>query len=281
MIKFCYRLSAALLLVCFALASCESDRIDDVIDESKTVTAYETDSDGRSYELRSYFNKSGVKLDQDKFYTYYQDTGPCFRQIHYNSEGFPEWEQLVDDDYQPISEKYSHEYTYYDNGTVESHKNESPYETIRTIDSYSPEGVLLSTKKINNDGSCDHCEYFSNGNMQRISSYSSSGSLCSVYEWDSNNNLVLIKFLDDDGTVNTWQTQEYYEDGSFLMTELSPDGKPMLAKRFDADGFCTDATMYDENGEFLVRQHYEITEDEKFVITEYDKDGNVIRKNER
>ena len=80
--------------------------------------------------------------------------------------------------------------------------------------------------------------------------------------------------------MNTWQTQEYYEDGSFLMTELSPDGKPMIAKRFDVDSFCTDAIIYDENGEFSVRQHYEITEDGKYLITEYDKNGNLVRRYE-
>ena len=280
MTNILYYFIVALLAVSCALSSCGAAVKDTVIDDSKTVTATETDADGQSYELHTYFNKSGQKLSEDKFYTYYQTDGHCFRQIHYSSSGFPEWEQLVDDGYQPISEKYIHEYTYFENGKVESHKNASPYETIKTIDSYSPEGVLLSTKKINYNGSYDVCEYFSNGNMQRLSGYSSSDSLSSVYEWDSNNNSVLIKLFNDDGTVNTWQTQEYYEDGSSLMTELSPDGKPMIAKRFNADSFCTDATIYDENGEFVVRQHYEITEDGKYLITEYDKNGSFVRKYE-
>lgn len=284
MIKFHYKILSALLVVCFALASCESDEIDDVIDDSKTVTAYETDADGKSCELHTYFNKSGEKLSEDKFYNYYpnyyENQEKYLRQIHYGMNGFPEWEQLVDTDYQPISEKYNHEYTYYDDGTVESHKNESPYESVAVVDSFRPDGTLSSSKKINNDGSYHLFEFYPDGNIKRDSGHGNNDEIYTLFEWDESSRLVLYKAWDDNGAVLFWQTQDYYDDGSFLMTEYAPDGKPICAKLFGADSICTDETLYDDNGEFSVRQHYELSEDGNFVITEYDRNGGFIRKYE-
>lgn len=287
MVKFNHKILSALsalLVICLALSSCKSGRIDDVIDDSKTEISYETDDAGLNFELHSYFNKSGEKLSADKYYNYYPDfyenQEKYLRQIHFGINGFPEWEQIIDADYQPISEKYYHEYSYYDDGTVKTHINESPYESVAVVDSFRPDRTLSSTKKINDDGSYHLVEFYLNGNKKRDSGHGKNDEIYTLFEWDESSRLVLYKAWDDNGDVLFWQTQDYYDDDSLLMTEYAPDGKPTIAKLFNADSICTDETIFDANGEFSVRQHYEISADGNYIITEYDKNGGFIRKYE-
>ena len=243
------------------------------IDESRTVITNGTEFDGYSYKMYEYYNQHAELICSDRFI--YKDSHVL--RVHSGGNGMPEWEQKLDNELLPISGMNYHEYEYYANGTLKTHIIKSPIDTIISSLSYDPDGTLVCSIECLQDGSYLVNDYYPNQIIRRAGYYTDAGELFKLYEFDENSRFKLYQGFSEDGTLQDWETYEYNDDGSFILTSHYIDGTTQSICLYNSEGKCVDYTSYYSDGVFSTRILFEYREDIT-VLTFLDEDGNFIEK---